>query len=57
MDQLILIGSLLFTLFLQSRDDPAAKAIVLQLVDTEDTEIRSKDFEIGRDELSLIRIW
>jgi hypothetical protein len=54
MDQLILIGSLLFTLFLQSRDDPAAKAIVLQLVDT---EIRSKDFEIGRDELSLIRIW
>ena len=57
MDQLILIGSLLFTLFLQSRDDPAAKAIVLQLVDTEDTEIKSKDFEIGRDELSLTRIW
>jgi 8-hydroxy-5-deazaflavin:NADPH oxidoreductase len=33
MDQLILIGSLLFTLFLQSRDNPAAKAIVLQLVE------------------------
>jgi 8-hydroxy-5-deazaflavin:NADPH oxidoreductase len=33
MDQVTLIGSLLFTLFLQSRDDPAAKAIVSQLVE------------------------